>query len=329
MTAAAVALLAGTVAAPAAVPVPDMYKSVASVHWVVKDLDVVRQAWTKLGFPAVQDFGEVALTVKRRGRPEQARVRAAMTLLPGLAVYWIQPIEGASAYTELLARHGDGVFSLNHQAQSAAALEAEVARLERLGIGVLQRTEVETGSGTLTIVHMDTAAEGKYVLGLVYGTVPGADAAAPPPPFPAKLSQFAFVVRDPRAVSAFWSRLGLPEMNFTRPTISERLYRGAPTEFDQELGWQRHGAVTYEWIRSLAGPSVYDDFLKAHGEGLHHLAFAVDDLDKALAVWKASGFAAVQSGSWGEKGKPGSGRYAYVDTEPAGGVYLELLWNQR
>ena len=329
MTAIAAAMLAATVAVPASAPVPDVYKSVASVHWVVKDLDSVKQAWAKLGFPALQDFGEVALTVKRRGQARQIRMRVAMALLPSLEVYWLQPLDDASAYAGFLARHGDGVFSLNHRAASLPALEAEVARLEKLGIGVLQRSDVETDSGTLTIVHMDTADEGKYVLGLVHGTVHGADAPAPAPPFPAKLSQFAFVVRDPRAVSAFWSKVGLPAFEFTHPAIADRLYRGKPAGFDQELGWQRHGTVTYEWIRSLAGPTVYDDFLKAHGEGVHHLAFAVDDLDKALAVWKAAGFSAAQSGSWGEKGQPGSGRYAYVDTEPAGGVYVELLWNQR
>ena len=73
---------------------------------------------------------------------------------------------------------------------------------------------------------------------------------------------------------------------------------------------------------------MYEDFRKAHGEGLHHIAFAVEDLDQALAVWKRAGLEPVQSGAWGEKGKPGSGRYAYVDTEPVGGVFVELLWNR-
>jgi methylmalonyl-CoA/ethylmalonyl-CoA epimerase len=159
--------------------------------------------------------------------------------------------------------------------------------------------------------------------------VPGAAASAPAPPFPAKLAQFAFVARDLNSASAFWSRLGLPALDFTHPSISLRRYRGQPAAFDQELGWQRHGRVTYEWIRSLAGPTVYDDFLRDHGEGLHHIAFEVDDLDKAIGVWKAAGFEAVQSGAWGEAGKPGSGRYAYLDTERAGGVFVELLWHQR
>jgi hypothetical protein len=37
----------------------------------------------------------------------------------------------------------------------------------------------------------------------------------------------------------------------------------------------------------------------------------------------------VQGGAWGEKGKPGWGRFAYQDTHPIGGVDVELLWNYR
>lgn len=329
MRALALSLLATVAPVTAHAQIPDMYRSVASVHWVVKDLEAVKQAWTRFGFPPVQDFGDVDLAMKVRGQFAPARLRVAMAVMDGLEVYWLQPLDGVSAYSEFLKQHGDGVFSLNHLAPSSAALDAEVARLQGLGVAVLQSTDVDTDAGPLRIVHMDTAGEGKWVIGLVHGSVPGAGSAAPAPALPAKLAQFAFVAKDLGAASAFWSRFGLPALEFTRPAIRERLYRGQPAAFDQELGWQRHGKVTYEWIRSIAGPNVYDDFLRAHAEGVHHIAFEVADLDKALALWKAAGVEVVQSGAWGEPGRPGSGRYAYLATESAGGVYVELLWNQR
>lgn len=326
MTTFAVAV-ALAVAAPAPAPLPEMYRSVASVHWVVKDLEAVKQAWTRAGFPPVQDFGDVDLPLKVRGQFVSARLRVAMAIMDGLEVYWLQPLDGLSAYSEFLKEHGDGVFSLNHAAPSSAALDAEVARLAGLGVAVLQSTEVQTDGGLLRVVHMDTGGQGKWVLGLVHGTV-HAGGAAPVPPLRTRLTQFAFLARDLAAPSAYWSRLGLPAFELTHPPLRERVYRGQPAAFDQELGWQRHGQVTFEWIRSLAGPTVYDDFLRAHGEGVHHLGFAVDDMDAALAHWKAAGFDAVQSGAWGEAGKPGSGRYAYLDTDRAGGLVIELLWNQ-
>ena len=35
------------------------------------------------------------------------------------------------------------------------------------------------------------------------------------------------------------------------------------------------------------------------------------------------------SGGWGEEGKPGSGKFAYVDTEEFGGESIELLWSYK
>src|SRR5262245_15917795 len=308
-------------AAPA---LPDYYRSVTSVHWVVADLDAVEQAWRKVGVPPLQDFGEVELHSRYRGEWRTSRARVALASVAGLEVSWIEPLSGQSAFQDFLTRHGSGIMSLNHRVPSLEVLDQEVARLAGLGVGVLQRADVDTGQGTLTVVHMDTEGEGKYVLGLVHGAVPGAGAAPPPPP-DFKLSQFALVVKDLAPVSAFWRKLGWPEMTVTHTPIRERRYRGAAGTFEQELGWHRHGTVTYEWIRSLKGPTVYDDFLKAHGEGVHHLAFDVPDFDAALARWAAQGMKDAQSGAWGDAGKPGSGRYAYVDSEPAGGVFVELL----
>ena len=42
-----------------------------------------------------------------------------------------------------------------------------------------------------------------------------------------------------------------------------------------------------------------------------------------------SGYKVAQSGGWGEAGKPGSGRFTYIDTDSIGGVLIELLWNYR
>jgi hypothetical protein len=332
MTFLAGAVLAAAAAAPPAAPAagaPDWYKAVASVHWVVRDLEAARRGWRKLGFPALVDFGDVELPATVRGQGTSARLRVSMAVMDGLQVYWLQPLDATGPYADFLKEHGDGVFSLNHTAPTLAALEAEVARLQALGVPVLQRVEVDTDSGPLRIVHMDTAAAGKYVLGLVYGHPPGAGATAPAPPFPVKRTQFAFVAKDLKAVSSFWARLGLPALTLDHPALRDRLYHGQPAAFDQELGWQRHGSVAYEWIRSLAGPTIYDDFTTAHGEGLHHIAFEVGDLDQAAAAWKESGFEVVQSGAWGDAGQPGSGRYAYVDATGAGGVYVELLSVQR
>jgi hypothetical protein len=52
-------------------------------------------------------------------------------------------------------------------------------------------------------------------------------------------------------------------------------------------------------------------------------------MDAAIAALEKLGAPIVQSGGWGEKGRPGSGRFAYADTSAHGGVTIELLWNKR
>ncbi|HUL77524.1 MAG TPA: VOC family protein [Vicinamibacteria bacterium] len=325
-------LAAGIVALGLAVPprtgAPGFYRRVASVHWVVRDLDRVKAGWGRLGFPA-RDLGEMTVAGSLRGRTGSARFRVAQARLAEANVVWIQPVEGESALREHLDRHGDGVFSLNYAVPSREALDAEVGRLAGLGVAVLQRADLPTPTGRLTVVHMDTAADGKYVVGLLSGD-------APPPPAdgtstgpPLKLSQYALVVRSLESASAYWQRLGLPAMEITHGPLSDLRYRGQPGRFDQRLGWHRHGTVTWEWIEPVAGPTVYEEYLKEHGEGLHHLAFDVPDMDAACAAWEALGVPIVQSGAWGEKGKPGSGRFAYAATDAFGGVTTEFLWSQR
>jgi len=308
---------------------PDLYRHVTSVGWVVGDIDHVTGSWAKLGFPLLQDFGQTELPVVYRGEARTATVRVAQGAIGDVQVFWIQPISKGNAWADYLESHGDGIMSLQHGVASREALDAEVARLESRGVGVLQTMEIDAGAGPFRVVHMDTAARGGYALGLAAGQVPAPPQTAPPPSFAPKLSQYALVIRDMDAVSAFWESLGLPAMDVTHGELTDRVYRGQPGHFDQMLGWHRHGTVTWEWIQSLAGPTVFDDYLEQYGEGLHHLGFDVPDMDAAIAAWDGAGYPVIQSGGWGEKGKPGSGRFAYVDTTPIGGVTVELLWNYR
>ncbi len=312
--------------APQSSGLPEMYKSVHALTWIVRDVDKAIAGWRKLGFKDLRAAGDVTLTdVQYRGKQAVCRAKAAEGSLGDVWVQWIQPVAGCGAYADFLARHGDGVFSLVHRAPTREALQAEIARMKALGVEVLQSETVPGKRGTLR-TYFDTEPQGKYVLGLVHDP----DAAAPPPAQPGrKVVQYAFTVRQLEPVLDFWSRLGFVERSVTHPPLWDLRYHGKPADFDAELGWQRHGRVVYEWILPLKGPTVYLDHMEKHGEGFHHIAFEVPDLDAEVARWNGLGFPFVQGGAWGDKGKPGWGRFAYQDTHPIGGADVELLWNYR
>lgn len=307
---------------------PDFYKTVDRVTWVVKDLKPVVAGWEAADVP-VEDYGVDEHVATFRGEQVTVKVRTAAARIGGLIVIWVQPLGGKNAYTEFLARRGDGVFSLVHRVKSLHELDSEVDRMRSAGANVLQRGLIkDPEDGDLSYVYFDTEREGKYALGAYFHAGETDEEELPDTDGP-QVTQFAFVAKDTHAASEYWRKAGFPAMSFTHGTLTDPVYRGQPGRFDQELGWQRHGKVVYEWILPLKGPTVYEDAMKVHGEGFHHFGMDVPDMDKAIAAWKALGYPVSQSGGWGEKGKPGSGRFAYIDTDPIGGVTVELLWSYR
>ena len=302
---------------------PEFYKQVDRIIFVVPDVDKALEGWKPSG--AVEVFGvqTADFQTEYRGQQSESAVRFAVGRFGDVLSNWVQPVSGTNAFTDFLKRHGPGVFALMHRVDSIAALEAEVARMSKLGVKVLQRGPM--GDDESRYVFFDTAPEGKYTVGIYYQPLtPPAPAAGSP-----KVTQFAFIVRDEAPVSRYWAKLGWPEMSITHPELHALEYKGAPATFRSRLGWMRHGKVVYEWIVPEKGPSTWHDHIEKHGEGIHHMAFNTDDMDQAIAAWKKSGYPYLMGGAWGEKGKKGYGRFAYMDTQAAGGIDIELLWNYR
>jgi hypothetical protein len=311
---------------------PEFYKSVDRLIWVVPDMDATVAGLKKLGFTNLSDQGEVEMPwTAYHARPATGTLRMVSGRFADLAVHWLQPLGGSNAFQDFLNKHGGGVFSLVHRVPTKEVYEDELARLKGLGVAVLQSGFLETDSGNIHYAFLDTEAEGKYVLGLIQfpSGEEGPLYVSPENPSGRRVTQYAFAVRELEPVSAYWARVGFPEMTYTQGPLHDRRYRGQTGQFEMRLGWQRHGKVPYEWILSLKGPDIYLDHVQKHGEGFHHLAFSVEDMDREIAEWTKLGFPEAMSGGWGEKGKPGSGRFAYMDTHSIGGIDVELLWSFR
>jgi hypothetical protein len=298
------------------------------VIWVVEDLDAVRSGWASIGFAEQNDLGTMTIT---ENNTRMSTVRATCGHLGTARVLWIEPVKGKNAFTAFHRKHGDGVFSLVHEPGGAFEFEREVARLKSSGAESIWRMHMHGEHCDILYAFAGTTEAGKYELGLVEEassvyfkqTTPGTH------PLEWEFSQYAFAIRDPDGVSSFWQGLGFPEMQVTSSTNHDKMYKGASAGYEMDLGWQRHGDIVYEWCIPKKSPNVYEDHIKEHGEGFQHFAFRVRDIDEAIAYMEEKSLLVSQSGGWGEKGKPGSGRYAYVDTTPYGGVSVELLWSQK
>ena len=309
------------------ISIPEHFRHVDQMLWVVSDLDNVKSHWKKLGFTQIIDLDTVNVLMKSTGN--QMKIRLAQANLGGARVTWVQPLERESLFALFHQVHGDGALSIVHRLSGETELTKETDRLADLGIEVLEKMVIKTRLGILHYVLMDTRTEGKYNLGYTYGEagLAAAKMLLPDNRHAMKLNQYAFAIRDYAKISAYWNKLGLPEFQINYPELGNLHYYGIQVDHKLIQGWQRHGTVAFEWCIPVKPPTVYEDHINKHGEGIHHLAFTVADMDQVLEDFTSLGYVVSMGGTWGEAGKPGSGRYEYIDLEDAGGITVELLWN--
>lgn len=80
--------------------------------------------------------------------------------------------------------------------------------------------------------------------------------------------------------------------------------------------------VQLELIEPNGCPSTWKEFLDTQGEGIHHIAFVVNDTDLAIKQLREKFDAVVeQQGNYGD----GTGRYTYLSTFKTLKCRIELL----
>ena len=139
-----------------------------------------------------------------------------------------------------------------------------------------------------------------------------------------KITQVAIVVHDLQMiVENYWNILGIGPWNiyaWEYPTVYNRTYYSKPAWSREIICHAMVGDVELELMQPIDGPSIYRDFLEKYGEGIHHLQFLVDDLDRTVNILtKEYGFVNLQGGSCGrtERGC----RYNYIYIEPLGCIW--------
>ena len=96
-------------------------------------------------------------------------------------------------------------------------------------------------------------------------------------------------------------------------------FRGQPGSGRFKVAVGRSGSMVIELFQVLEGETPYTEFSEQKGEGVHHLGFQVDDLDRALADLAKEGIQPIFHGRFGQ------GAFAYLNSDKVGGVMFELL----
>lgn len=136
-----------------------------------------------------------------------------------------------------------------------------------------------------------------------------------------RIDQVGVVVRDLEQAVKYYSSLGIGPFEPLDLKRIERSVHGKPAEDVRNRSRvARMGSVQFELLQPVSGESVQKEFLEKRGEGINHLGFLVDDLDKEVNRLTAKGFTVISSVRYS-----GGGGVAYLDTDRIGGVLFELI----
>jgi methylmalonyl-CoA/ethylmalonyl-CoA epimerase len=140
-----------------------------------------------------------------------------------------------------------------------------------------------------------------------------------------ELFQIGIVVRDlEESMRLYEELLGIDDwadMEITSDIFDSLTYNGKPVENACfRTGMADVGFMQIELIQPVEGDLPYSDFLKEHGEGLHHVGHIhVPNIDEAVRNLEARGFSCIFAGS-----TPGT-KFAYVDMTNTLGAIVELI----
>jgi methylmalonyl-CoA/ethylmalonyl-CoA epimerase len=141
------------------------------------------------------------------------------------------------------------------------------------------------------------------------------------------VAQVALVVENlERTVEQYWERFGIGPWHFytyQKPFVPRMTRNGAPAEYSMRVALAHLGPTRIELIEQKAGDTVYAEFIRGHGYGVHHLGVLVDDMEAAIREAEAAGYRVTMDGAG--FGPDGDGHYAYLDTEDGLGTTIELI----
>jgi methylmalonyl-CoA epimerase len=103
---------------------------------------------------------------------------------------------------------------------------------------------------------------------------------------------------------------------------AELVHRARNEKEGLEAAFLRVGEGELELMAALRDDSPVGKFVARRGPGLHHVAYAVADIDKALADARASGLELIDAEP--RMGMHGS-RIAFVHPKSLGGVLTEFV----
>ena len=137
-----------------------------------------------------------------------------------------------------------------------------------------------------------------------------------------RLGQIGMVVYSADRTMEHFKSLGICPWMLWEGLPEFTIEKQGPVKASLKIAMAYSGGVQIELIEVTSGRSYYNDTLDKR-EGLHHLGFMVNNLEKRVEQCKAIGIDVLQSGRIKSKGFTVD--YAYMDTQAQCGVIIEFI----
>lgn len=92
--------------------------------------------------------------------------------------------------------------------------------------------------------------------------------------------------------------------------VKDMIINNKNTNYRIKIARANIGDIEIELIQPLDNLSLFAKYLKEYGEGLHHIAYQVENLDEAMKFFKQRKIGVYQSGNW-----LGKYIYTYINSE--------------
>lgn len=221
----------------------------------------------------------------------------------------IEPLDDKSIYYEFLKEHGEGI---HHLAYKAEDFKGAMELFRKKGMIVEQGGN---WCGQHTYVYLSSQDELKHIAE-IYDTKPGFKYPDPIEVYPAEgrqdklktpfitnVIQIGIVVKDIRKTAAVYQDcygIGPWEFyEFNPSTVKDMRIGGERIDHSFTTAATMIGNVELEFMESHDDKNIYADFLRKHGEGLHHVCFTYGNTyEETMKFFSDKGCVAEQSGDW-------------------------------
>ena len=312
----AIALAASSVApshaqAPAASKFAD--NAIRHVGVIVRDVDQAARDYADLfglPVPRTREVPDVPFPADFTG-DRAAHPKVALIQLANISIELLEPIGGASPWRNHLEQFGEG---LHHIAFGVPDVGKAVAHLERFGgthvLGTAGYPAAYVDMKALLGFTFELNQNPSAPAGAAPGTVSIQPATAEPTHFGmgAILHAGVFVPDVERAAKVFGELMGIPVPKAIAYAgmVFPKGFSGDPNAHPKILSFGLR-PISVEYAEPQGGKSPWRDHLEAFGPSMHHLAVAVQDLEKNIAYLESKGGTLVLG--------PGPG-YAFVNLKP-------------